>query len=88
MTLFRPAWHYRGGMPASLEDWWPRIPQEARDWLIANNGDAVPASVAEEITRAGGSVATDPAGHYLSDEAVDWIEAVANGETPHSPGGD
>lgn len=83
-------------MPASLEDWWPRISQEARDWLIANNGDAVPVSVAEEITRAGGSAAADawwvgqndPTGFYLSDEAVDWIEAVANGETPDSRRGD
>ena len=73
---------------------WPRISHETRDWLIANNGDAVPASVTEEITRAGGSVATDawwvgqngPAGFSLSDEAVDWIEEVANAETPESRG--
>ena len=81
-------------MSASLEVWWPRLAQATRDWLIANNGDAVPASVTEEITRAGGSVATDawwvdqngPKGFYLSDEAVDWIEEVANGEIPESRG--
>lgn len=75
---------------ASLEEWWPRLSQATRDWLIANNGDAVPASVTEEITRAGGLVTSDswwvgqsgPTGFYLSDEAVDWIEAVANGEQP------
>ena len=91
-----PFWHYREEMLASLEEWWPRLSQEARDWLIANNGDAVPASVIEEIMRAGGSVATDawwvgqndPTGFYLSDEAVDWIEEVANGEIPQSRGGD
>lgn len=53
--------------------------QSTRDWLIANNGDAVPSSVTEEITRAGGLVTP---GLSLSDEAVDWIEEVANGETP------
>ena len=84
-------------MSASLEEWWPRLTQEARDWLIANNGDALSASVIEEITRAGGSVTTTnawwvgqhgPAGFYLSDEAVDWVEAVANGEVPQAPGHD
>lgn len=81
-------------MSASIEQWWPRLPQEARDWLIADNGDVVPASVVDEITRAGGRVATDawwvgehgPAGFFLSDAAVDWVEAVANDETPDGPG--
>jgi hypothetical protein len=84
---------YRDDM-SSIEDWWPRLPQETRDWLVANNGDEVPTSVVEDITRAGGSVATDawwvshtgPTGVYLSDEAVDWIEAVANGEMPQRRG--
>ena len=43
----------------SMEVWWPRLRQETRDWLIANNGDALPAWVIAEITRAGGSVGTD-----------------------------
>jgi hypothetical protein len=47
--------------------------------------------VVVEITEAGGAVDADdawwvgesgPSGFYFSDEAVDWIEAVANGETP------
>lgn len=77
-------------MPSSIEHWWPRLSQETRDLLIAGNGDEVPASVIAEITRAGGQVASDdreaghanPQGTYLPDEVVDWIEAVANGETP------
>jgi hypothetical protein len=52
------------------------------------------ASVVEEITGAGGLVATDawwvgqngPTGLYLTDEAVDWIDEVANGETPERRG--
>lgn len=81
-------------MSASLEEWWPRLSQGTRDWLTANNGDGVPASVTEEITCAGGVVATDawwvaqhdPTGFHLSDEAVDWIEEVANGEAPERRG--
>lgn len=34
--------------------------------------------IIDEIVRAGGTVA----GVYLSDDAVDWVEAVANGEEP------
>ena len=83
-------------MSAPMEDWWPRLSQESRDWLIANNGDAVPASVTEEITLAGGSLATDawwvgqngPTRFYQSDEAVDWIDEVANGEVPQRRGDD
>jgi hypothetical protein len=35
------------------------LSQATPDWLIADNGDALPASVVEEITRAGGLVASD-----------------------------
>ena len=77
----------------SMEVWWPRLRQETRDWLIDNNGDAAPDSTVEEIRRAGGVVTTDawwvgqsgPAGLYLSDAAVDWIDEVVNGETPALP---
>lgn len=60
--------------------------RDPRDWLIANDGDALPASVIAEITRTSGSVRTDAwrwvTGFHLSDAAVDCIEEVANGETP------
>ena len=77
----------------TMGSWWPKLPQETRDWLIANNGDAIPAAIVEEIAHAGGSVASDawwvgqngPTGFYFSDAAVDWIEEVANGETPTAP---
>ena len=53
---------------------------------MQNNGDTVPPEVVEEITRAGGEVATDndseQSGVYLSDDDVDWIETVANEEEP------
>ena len=81
-------------MSVSLEEWWARLPSECRDWLIANNGDVVPEWVIDEISRAGGRVGSatwwvgqnGPDGLYLSDEAVDWIEEVANRETPKRRG--
>lgn len=74
----------------SIEAWWPKLRQESRDYLIANNGDVVPARLVEEIAGVGGAITTDawwvgrddPTGFYLSDEGIDWIDEVANGETP------
>ena len=65
----------------SIEVWWPKIRQTSRDWLVANNGDALSREVHDDIIRAGGAVT----GSYLSDDAVDWVEAVANGEEPDPP---
>lgn len=65
----------------SIEVWWPKIPRESRRWLMENNGDALRGDILQEIVRAGGEVN----GSYLSDEAVDWVEAVANGEDPDPP---
>jgi hypothetical protein len=69
-------------------EWWPRLDAEAQAWLVAHNGEAVADVVLDKIVAAGGVVTSDawwigesgPDGFYLSDEAVDWIEAVANGE--------
>jgi hypothetical protein len=76
----------------SIEQWWPKLKPSTREWLIENNGDVVPAEVLREIGDTGGSVASGawwvgesgPAGFYFSDEAIDWIEATGNGETPGS----
>ncbi|MCI0142834.1 hypothetical protein KNN17_14750 [Arthrobacter bambusae] len=77
----------------SIEHWWSKLKPSTRKWLIENNGDAVPPEVVVEITQAGGPIASDawwvgrsgPSGFHFSDEAVDWIEAVANGEMPERP---
>ncbi|MDQ0212290.1 hypothetical protein [Arthrobacter bambusae] len=77
----------------SIEHWWSKLKPSTQKWLIENNGDAVPPEVVVEITQAGGPIASDawwvgrsgPSGFYFSDEAVDWIEAVANGEMPERP---
>jgi hypothetical protein len=73
----------------SIEQWWPKLKPSAREWLIENNGDEVPAELVTEIAGAGGPGASDPwwghqsaSGFYFPDEVIDWIEAVANGEDP------
>ncbi|MDJ0375926.1 hypothetical protein [Cryobacterium sp. PH31-L1] len=69
-----------------IELWWPKLTPSTREWLMQNNGDAVPPELVAEITRAGGEVTTDSeseqSGVYLSDDDVDWIETVANEEEP------
>jgi hypothetical protein len=35
-----------------IETIWPLLSADTRDWLIANNGDAVPADIAAEIDEA------------------------------------
>lgn len=71
-----------------VEQWWPRLSVKTREWLTANNGDVVPATIVSEITDAGGGPAADAwwagepeaDGMYLTDAATDWIEEAANGE--------
>ncbi|GAA3200155.1 hypothetical protein [Microbacterium terregens] len=70
-------------------EWWPLLDGDAQAWLIAHNGDAVSTEVLSKIVAAGGSLTSDAwwigeagtEGFYLSDEAVDWIEATANDES-------
>lgn len=69
-------------------DWWSKLDPDAQAWLIAHNGEAVAPDVLSKIVSAGGSVTSNawwvgaggPDGFYLSDDAVDWIEAAANDE--------
>ncbi len=79
-----------------IAEWWPRISEQSRHWLIDHNGEAVTGEIVSEIAAAGGVVTSDswwvgedgPAGFFLSDSAVDWVESVANGETPSPHDGD
>lgn len=75
-----------------IEQWWPRLAQSAREWLVANNGDEVPSEIVEEIEAAGGPGLHDswwgdevPKHHAMPDTAVDWIEASANDEPTDVP---
>jgi hypothetical protein len=73
-----------------IAQWWPRLRQQTRDWLIANNGDVVPPAVMAEIAEAGGPVTCDAwwvtdedaTGPVMPDEAIDWVEETANEESP------
>ncbi len=74
----------------SLDEWWPKLQPETRDWLVANNGDVIPPHVRDEIITVAGPITADawwvgedsPSGLQLCDAAVDWVEDFANGEDP------
>jgi len=76
----------------SIEQWWPKVAASTREWLIEHNGETLPAKIVSEITAVGGSITSDawwsgqvgPSGFFISDEAADWIEAIANDESPGS----
>lgn len=73
-----------------IAQWWPKLQQQTRDWLIANNGDVVPPAVMAEIAEAGGPATTDSwwvadqdaTGPVMPDKAIDWIEETANEQSP------
>jgi hypothetical protein len=73
----------------NILEWWPLVDAETRDWLIEHNGEPLPPNVIADIMVVTGGT-TDSEwwagesadGPQLSDEAVDWIEAVANDEEP------
>ena len=66
-------------------EWWPKLDPDAQRWLIAHNGEAVSAEVLEKIVAVGGSAQRDGESEtddfFLSDDAIDWIEATANDES-------
>lgn len=72
----------------SIETWWPQLQPETQQWLTANNGDAVPPPIVDEIAAVGGPAATDAwwadlegsPGRCMPDDAIDWVEEVANDE--------
>jgi hypothetical protein len=76
-----------GGKVADMRiaEWWPKLDSDAQAWLIAHNGEAVTPDVMSQIVAVAGSVRevgeSGPDGVFLTDEAVDWIEATANDES-------
>jgi len=66
---------------------WPHLSPESREWLIAHSGAALPPSILADLLAANGGSpdsswwSRDDVGRLaLPDDAVDWIESVANGE--------
>ena len=72
----------------SIEQWWAKLQPSTREYLTENNGDVVPPEVVAEIADAGGPDGADSwwadpnetSGHYFPDDAIDWVEAIANDE--------
>ena len=60
-----------------IGEWWPKVTETTQAWLLQNNGSPLPPEVSADVASAGG-----PSAAQLSDEDVDWIEAVANDEAP------
>jgi len=68
---------------------WPALDTQTREWLVEHNGEPLMPAILDALIGAnGGSLDAawlaedDGDGPVLIDDAVDWIEAVANGESP------
>ena len=85
LVIFVLNWQAR---TMEIDVWWPKLEPAARERLIGHNGEALPPEVLEQITDVAGPASPDivwaggagERGFYLTDEATDWVEAVANGE--------
>ena len=67
---------------------WPLLSDSSRSWLIEHNGEPLPDALIAEMLRTTGG---EPNAQWwagpsaegetqLTDDAVDWIETVANDE--------
>ena len=68
---------------------WPHLSPSSRAWLIEHNGEPLPDQLVAEIVSVAGA---EPSARWwsgpslegqtqLTDEAVDWIDTVANDES-------
>lgn len=73
-----------------IDSWWPLLSDPSRNWLIEHNGEPLDEGVKAEIFAINDGAA-DPSWwsgssseglSELTDDAIDWIEAVANEEQP------
>ena len=71
-----------------IEQWWSGLDPRTQQWLFDHNGEAISSEVLVRIVEAGGPATSDawwshedgPTGFFLPDEAVDWVETLANEE--------
>ena len=69
---------------------WPRLDTQTRNWLVDHNGEPLAPAILDALIAANNGpldttlVKDDGDGPVLIDDAIDWIEAVANGEAPSS----
>jgi hypothetical protein len=72
-----------------MSEWWSLVSAKTRHWLAGHNGEPLTSPVIADIMTVTNG-ATMPQwwagesadGPHLTDAAVDWVEAVANGEDP------
>jgi hypothetical protein len=69
--------------------WWPIVSTETRQWLAGHNGEPLtPPIIADIMAVTNGATMPEwragesADGPHLTDAAVDWVDAVANGEDP------
>jgi len=76
-------------MSADIRDWWPRLTDQTREWLVQHTGEPMPADVVEQVVAAGGPASSDAwwgsgadpeTGVYLSAEAQRAIEQLSKGK--------
>jgi hypothetical protein len=71
-------WHDSGLF--HVQNWWPKLDDETRSWLLDHAEDKVPAAVLHQVVRAGGTVpGTQWEGQTeydfrLPHEAAEWIK--------------
>lgn len=71
-----------------IAQWWPKLRDETRDWLVEHNGEPLDPEVSADIAAVHDGEPrwwadkSDDGLYELPDESIDWIEAWANGETP------
>lgn len=71
----------------AFEAIWEFLEEPTREWLIDHNGAELPAPVLkavrgghQDLTEVAWLQPSDEGGWTLSDEAIDFVEAFANGE--------
>lgn len=64
-----------------IETIWPLLSADTRDWLIANNGDAVPADIAAEIDEAVDASGSDEVWAADDDIVVRPADEVTDDDT-------
>jgi hypothetical protein len=64
---------------------WRRLSPDTREWLAEHNGEPLTSEIVTEIVALNGNarpfwIVDSSDGPSLADDAVDWVEAAANGE--------
>ena len=76
--------------PVSIDEWWPKLDESTRGWMIEHNGQPVLPGVLTSVSLVGGTMDAEawrvgqthgPTGYYLSDDAIRWVADHAGATT-------